>query len=813
MNLAALIGWALVIAGSSSPSASVIRSVSLRGNLRMRPEAVVHQMSSAPGTIFDSARVSDDIRRLHGLGVFSSIEISSVPVSEGQVDLLVDVRERPFVSFFSIEGVNETQESRIRMLLKDRELEFRPAAPYDPARAALVVRTVRSFLADHGYPMADVRILMEDKGSVAGIRVDVRAGRKLKVGKITFSGNKAISTEELISQMHHTPPARWWELWSATGRYTSETLTADLGRVRQYYRSQGYADVKLGTPSVVATKSSPPWWPLSRFAGNRPKLTVNIPLSEGHRYTLRSVEVEGDAGAAAGPIRSIAGGLRSAGRYDSSILQTARQKMLDALGCGGYASGRVELNESIDPLEQAVHAGFKVDAGRPFVIGRIDFFGNERLPDRLMRRELRVAEGQVFDSARLSESIERLNGSGLIEPMRREDVEVQVDTAAGKADIVLRLREKPARAVYGTGGTGGAAGGYLGILYTAFNLLGLGEKLTLELDGGASQSNVLLDLAGRHFLGTPFSFGLSLFRRLSGVNVAGIVPDAADLVSIFRERRTGLQLTGSYSLTRKLRAGASLLAEYRSVENGGTSKAQAAGHGRVGSELGSTILLDSTSGAGSEIKGFRLLLGNSISHGGFLGSPETAAGWVSFTGYLDDSTSRRRSSFAFALNLSGIRPLGGRQLDSDRREYLGGEVLRGFPRGGLSSWALRPEAGSWALKPVGSDTLAAVSCEYRVPINGPLSGAAFFDLGWTGLDRANEAPEEDAQHLLEATSGLVRASMGGEVRVDLPLIRQPGRLIFAWNPLRLDRLVSVGGSAQRLADPRGMVRFALGGVY
>jgi len=96
------------------------------------------------------------------------------------------------------------------------------------------------------------------------------------------------------------------------------------------------------------------------------------------------------------------------------------------------------------------------------------------------------------------------------------------------------------------------------------------------------------------------------------------------------------------------------------------------------------------------------------------------------------------------------------------------------------------------------------STEYRVPLSGPWSGVGFFDLGWSRLSAGAEGA------LVRATSGLLRASAGGELRLQLPVIGAPARLIFAWNPLRLDTVIRSGDRALRLADPRAAVRFALG---
>ncbi len=117
------------------------------------------------------------------------------------------------------------------------------------------------------------------------------------------------------------------------------------------------------------------------------------------------------------------------------------------------------------------------------------------------------------------------------------------------------------------------------------------------------------------------------------------------------------------------------------------------------------------------------------------------------------------------------------------------------------------------LQPAGADTLIGASAEYRVPLRGSLSGIAFMDLGWTKLNARSAASMGKGARLLEETSGLLRASAGGELRLDLPVIRQPARLIFAWNPLRLEKVFETPSEAIRMADPRRSLRFTLGSRY
>jgi outer membrane protein assembly factor BamA len=368
------------------------------------------------------------------------------------------------------------------------------------------------------------------------------------------------------------------------------------------------------------------------------------------------------------------------------------------------------------------------------------------------------------------------------------------------------VKEKPPQGIYGTGGTFGAEGGYLGVFYTVFNLLGLGEKLSLQADGGAASSNLLLNLAGQHFLGSPFTIGLSVFHKYSGVNVASIVPDASDLVHLLTDRRKGVRLAGSYSIGSRAQAGIGLQIERATTEFGDGNRSA---H-RWTSEISTGLDYDTASPVGVSAHGYRFSSSAAVSSRALMGSIESVSGSAHLTRFLSDPWTGGRNSLALNLNVAAIRSAWAGGIAPEKRLYPGGEILRGFRRGELGSWAVGKDGSAGGLKPIGADTFASTTVEYRVPVNGPLSAVAFCDLGWSRLDPAVVA--EPGLRLIDATNALVRASTGGELRVELPVINQPARLIFAWNPFRLNRILHESTSTVRIADRRGLVRFALGGV-
>lgn len=788
----------------------IIRGVEVLGNLRIPVATVIHTVSSAPGKVYEEAAIREDLRRLHALGIFRSIAVETQEADAGFVDVIYSVEELPFISEFEIVGLSQGQQDQIDRQLAQEKLRVQPATPFQPGAVNKTAVYIRTWLQMHKYPFAEVRVVTEEerRGTVR-VRMQVEKGPHLEVGEVRFSGNSSIKSGDLVKQMKYTRPLPIRFPGMSGGTYMSDSLAADLNSLHRYYQSKGFAAARIGTPEV-SVKDFPRrlWNFLPLIGGARQRLAVTVPVAEGQMYRLVSVTSEGNAKAAASQVAEIVASIMTPSTYDYLLLEAKRQKIVDALGHAGYALAYVELEQTLNDDDRTVAARYRIQAGDPVAIGKIHFEGNLRLREKFLRRDVVAREGEVFDSAKLDKSVQRINRSGLIKEMQRADVSLALNDQTQLLDITFKVKEKDRQGIYGTGGTGGVGGGYLGILYTAFDLLGLGESLTFQLDGGASQSNTLLNILGTRFLGLPFNLGLSLFHRVTNFNVASVVPDASDLIHILKHRSTGAGLSGAYPVTSKIQVGLGSQFERLNITEesweGNTLQSQVQNR----TELMPTFSYDATTGTGPVLRGTRFSFIHSWSGPGFLRSIDATTRSFRFSHSLGDPMTKGRNALAFGLEAAAIRPRNGSVLTADRRFYPGDEIVRGFPRGGLSPWAY-PTGSQTSPNPLGADTVLGFSMEYRVPIQGPLSATAFVDLGWSRISGKN-LNAASSSNLIGATNGLLRGSLGGELRLQLPMIQQPGRLIFGWNFLRLSELIQGKSGVLRLADPRGAIRFALG---
>lgn len=774
----------------------MVQSIQVKGNSRIPAASILRHISSAPNSPLDPSKLHRDLKNLYDIGVFEYVQLQSRDVGDGLVDLVCQVREYSFISSFSIEGLDPKLERQLRAFLRKEKLDLRPATPFKPAVGHKAALAVRGFLRSRKFPNADVQVLTEKQGNLVGVSFRVDRGQQLEIGAVRFIGNNSIKSSELLKQMRFVRPTRFGSLWEGT-RYIPEELSADLHRLRLYYKSRGFAAMAIGEPRVQATG-----------VDSRQSIEIEIPVIEGARYRLVSVKTSGNCKAGADEVGRIIGAVQTPGDYDYSLLEATRQKILDTLGHFGYALAHVDLEQVPNEAERTIRAIYRVYAGDPVLIGRIEFHGNDRMPDRLLRRELCSREGEVFDRAKLDRSVQRLNKSNLLQQVRRSDVALNRIDLTGLLDITFDVKEKERHGIYATGGTGGINGGYLGILYTAFNFLRLGETLSLQLDGGAAQSNMLLNIIGARFLGSPFTLALSIFNRYAGFNVANVVPGPESMIGVLRRRTKGIGLSGAYPVTDNLQVGIGFESERDSVSAIAFAPETAR---NLRSEVTPVVEYDRTSGTGPETRGYRLSYSHAWNGSLFLKSLDSMRKSIQLTRYVGDPWTRGRNSFAFHLQGSRVSPRAGGSLPIERRLYPGDENARGFSRGSLSPWALVP--GNESLQPSGADTVLGFSTEYRVPIRGALSATGFFDLGWTHLDPNDAAQLGTGARLVDATNGVLRASLGGELRLQLPVIRQPARLIFSWNPLRLDTLFRSPSSVFCLAEPKTALRFALGALY
>jgi outer membrane protein insertion porin family len=510
---------------ASSDVGRKIVEIRVIGSRRIPKETILARMYSHVNDAYDPLTVERDFNSLWNTGYFEDVRIEKEDTPQGVI-LDVYVREKPTIRDITYKGLNSVTESDVLDRFKKEKVGLSQESQYDPARIAHAVTVIREMLAEHGHQFATVRpeVRTIPPASVQLI-FQIKEGPTVKVGKITFSGNRHVSSRTLRESMRNLRPVGiphsiiLENLFART--YDATKLDEDTERVRQAYRDRGYlrggpvgpAETKIRNESGLS---------LFTFRPRKGKrIDIHMNIDEGERYRLAAIKFSGyKPGTNVNALRSIFT------QKDGAIFNlTTFQKDLDnlrkAYSQNGYINFSPVPNPSFDDANHTVTWDINIDEGKQFTVSRIEFQGNTVTRDFVIRRELLLQEGQVYNSHLWELSLLRLNQLDYFNPLRvDQDSETHQNTEAGTVDLLLKVQEKGKNSIGLNGGVSGLSGAFLGLNYQTNNFLGLGETLSVQANAGSLARNLLFAFNEPYFRNKPLNLGFQVFDRKTDYNAS-----------------------------------------------------------------------------------------------------------------------------------------------------------------------------------------------------------------------------------------------------------------------------------------------------
>ena len=288
-----------------------------------------------------------------------------------------------------------------------------------------------------------------------------------------------------------------------------------------------------------------------------------MPIEEGDRYRLGGIHFTGNK--AVTNVRALRGtfAIKDGDFFNATVMSKGLENLKKAYGQLGYINFGAIPNASFDEAKKTVTLNIDIDEGKPFYVGRIEIQGNTLTRDRVIRRELMLEEGQVYNSNLWEMSLLRLNQLDYFDPLHvDQDSEAHQDTEAGTVDLLLKVKEKGKNSIGLNGGVSGLSGAFLGLNYQTNNFLGLGETLSVQANLGNINRQLLFGFNQPYFRNRPLNLGFQVFDTKSDYNSAKALAATsgqsanlthAAVVAACRTtttRRSGLNLSVSYPLPR-----------------------------------------------------------------------------------------------------------------------------------------------------------------------------------------------------------------------------------------------------------------------
>jgi outer membrane protein insertion porin family len=726
---------ALLGAGSVQAQAPpIVRSIDVEytGPGTVSKERILAQMRTRVGQPYSDQVVEQDIEALYKTGAILNVRIFARPEGDG-VKVIVAVQTRSVVREIEIDGAQRISAKKLR---KDIQLKINQPVneeELEKARQKIIERYQAK-----GFTDIDVKYRVEaidEKRGTSRVVYTINEGVKGAVSRIQFEGNEHFGERVLRKQMK-TKGKTLISIFDKSGRLDETQLQQDLDSIREWYQNHGYIDVEIKDVRRTRAEKGP--------------MIITIVIAEGPQYHVNKILISGEKVATEQNIRALLK-MKESSVYSPKALHDDAKALADAYGSGGYVD-LVILPEGTPAGPARVDVHYKIEEGDRSFLQRINIAGNTRTKDKVIRREVLVAPGDVFNTVRVDTTKKRLENLGYFSKVETypEDTDI-----AGRKDLTIVVQEKRTGSFSFGGGfsTIDKLVGFAELTQGNFDIMnwpgltGAGQKFRLRVQYGTERKDFILALTEPYFLDRRLSLGGQLF--FSEANYLSSEYDQRNYGFSIEARKPNnayIYATLGYRLQN---------VDIFNVDSGASETIQQAKGSTVESEILTSLVYDRRDNPLLTRRGQRVTFSPYFA-GGFLG------GDTQFYGIDVEGSQYFHLPWDTILLINGevatVNTWGsGDVVPIFERLYLGGSNnLRGFPYREVGP---KDENG----EPTGGQSMARLTVEYTFPIVEKARGAVFYDTGFNNSD----AWSFGFNHTV--------SDIGVGIRLDLPI-----------GPLRLD---------------------------
>jgi outer membrane protein insertion porin family len=471
--------------GAGAQDQPLITQIDIVGARKVEEATVRFKLKSRAGDAYSPEVVREDIKALYSLGYFEDIVVQA-DIFEGGLKLTFVLHEKPSIQSIRMVGNRKLTADKIKV-----KIDLVEGGIIPPGALAKNSENIRLFYEEEGYYQARVEG-REDRISPQEVNVtfDILEGDKFDVGEIRIVGNKYLKEKDIKGKIQTSE----LYLFFFGGTLKREELRRDLDRIRAYYLDNGFLDIAVEDPEI-------------QLDARRKRLRIIIRVQEGLQYRIGELSIKGNRlltePEIQGLIKSRVGGI-----FSRETLQGDVAAVTDRYAERGYLFADMAPVTDIQRTETRVNISLEITEGRQGYVNRIEITGNVRTRDKVIRREIRLVEGDVFNSVLLQQSRRNLQNLGFFEDVK---LDTKRAAAADRVDLTVDVKEKETGAFTIGGGFSSMDGaiGTAGISQN--NIFGLGKRAALNLQIGQIANRADLVYTDPHFMDTNFVVEPHLF--------------------------------------------------------------------------------------------------------------------------------------------------------------------------------------------------------------------------------------------------------------------------------------------------------------
>lgn len=468
----------------------LIKKIVIIGSERISKEMILHEIRSKEGEPLSTKRVREDVKAIYLLGYFRDVQVDVSETDEGVVLTFV-VIEKPLIENVIVSGNKKLSSKDI-----EEVIEVKRDAILDLDKVRSSVNEIKKLYTSKRYYGSEVGYRVElIEANKAVVYFEITEGVKGYIKDIRFVGNKAFGRRKLKKVMQTKEKGLFWWL-TKSGTLEMDILELDRNRIKSFYHDNGYVTVKVNEPEITLRK-------------DKKSILITIQIDEGDQYTLGSLDIEGDILTTK---EELLKGLKSRiGKvYRSSVVHKDLLWLSDQYADEGFAYVDVSPLSRLDRKKRLVDLLFKIEKGVKVNINRIEIKGNTKTRDKVIRRELKIAEGDIYSSTLLRKSRQRVKNTGYFKEV---DFATSPTEKRELIDLDIRVEELETGALkFGTGYS--SVYGVLGtVSLSQKNLFGLGYKAYGKVTIGEEIQDFSMGFTDPRVLDTQISAGFDVFNE------------------------------------------------------------------------------------------------------------------------------------------------------------------------------------------------------------------------------------------------------------------------------------------------------------
>jgi outer membrane protein insertion porin family len=483
----------ILLVGMAQAEEDRIYKITVLGNSKVEEGVIREAIRSREGGPFSADQVRQDLRSIFGLGYFADVQVDIKLVPQGN-EVIFIVVEKPTIKEVVITGNDKVKLDDIK-----EALTLTPRSILNLDKVKENAELIRKLYFSKGYYGVNVDPKIDSlETNEAVVTFQIEEGPKGHVQKILFKGNQRIKNSALKKVML----TKQWNILSfitKVGVLDEDVLKNDVQLLTAYYVDHGYIDVKISDPKIDFS--------------NPKRIQIEIDITEGSQYRFGDIDFTGDVLTTKEDLFRIIT-IRRNDVFSNSAIRRDIGILTAVFADQGYAYAEISPETSADRANLSVGLTFNVDKKKQVTFERIQITGNTKTRDKVVRRELQVAEGELYTVTGLNESRNRLKRTGYF-----KEVEFATNRGTGddKIDLDVNVEEAPTGALSLGLGYSSQFEVVASISLSDRNLFGLGYSALASFQlGSADSSNFRFSFTDPYFLGYPYAVGFDLYREKIG---------------------------------------------------------------------------------------------------------------------------------------------------------------------------------------------------------------------------------------------------------------------------------------------------------